>query len=338
MWATHTKWEWVKMTALIDRYDLTLFDLDGVVYRGPEAVPGVVPALAELRRRGLPLGFVTNAAGHAPSSVAERLTGLGIPTTAADVITSAQVGATLLRERHGEGARIMVVGGAGVESAVVAAGMLPVASIDDDPVGLLQGGGASPIWERITEAVLAIHQGIDWVATNDDRAVPTQRGLVPANGAAVAAITYSTGQPPVVAGKPHPPLFKAALARHSASAPIFVGDRLDTDIAGARGVGLDCMLSLSGSHGPRDLLAAVPAQRPTHIGDNLAALLEPMLEVRSTAEAVIVGDARATVRDGVLEVHGGSRLESVWAAAHMMWQETDAGRTADASEFLARVA
>src|SRR5690606_29972512 len=176
------------------------------------------------------------AAGHAPATVAERLSGLGIPTTEAEVITSAQAGAALLRDRHGEGARIMVVGGAGVKAAVVAAGLVPVETISDEPVALLQGGGATPIWERITEAVLAIHAGIEWVATNDDRVVPTDRGLVPANGAAVAAITYATGQPAEVAGKPHRPVFEAALARHEARAPIFVGDRLDTDIAGARAI------------------------------------------------------------------------------------------------------
>lgn len=325
------------MTALIDQYDLTLFDLDGVVYRGPAAVPGVVGALAELRDRGLPVGFVTNAAGHAPTEVAQRLSGLGVPATEAEVITSAQAGAALLLDRHGEGARIMVVGGAGVKSAVVAAGMVPVESIADDPVGLLQGGGASPIWERITDAVLAIQAGIEWIATNDDRVVPTDRGLVPANGAAVAAITYATGRPAEVAGKPHRPLFEAALARHDATAPIFVGDRLDTDIAGARAIGLDCMLALSGSHGPPELLTAVPAQRPTHIGDSLAALLDPPLVPHPTEDGYAVGEARASISDGVLVVRGGSRLESVWAAAHLMWREADAGRTPDASDFLGQL-
>src|ERR671916_294080 len=107
--------------AVIDGYDAALFDLDGVVYLGPVAVPGAAEGIADLRGRGTRVGFVTNNAARPPHAVADHLVELGIPAVAADVVTSAQAGADLVRRRFSAGARVLVVGGEGVVAALAEA-------------------------------------------------------------------------------------------------------------------------------------------------------------------------------------------------------------------------
>ena len=164
------------MGALIDAYDGVLFDLDGVVYLGPVAVPGAPPALAALRERKVPVGFVTNNAARTPGAVAEHLTELGIPATRADVVTSGQAGAQVLRHDLPAGAKVLVVGGEGVREALAEAGLTGVDSADDAPVAVLQGYGNDLTWAQLNEAAIAIHRGARWVATNDDPTRPTDRG------------------------------------------------------------------------------------------------------------------------------------------------------------------
>ena len=102
---------------------------------------------------------------------------------------------------------------------------------------MLQGYGVDLTWQDLIEATVAIHRGARWVATNDDPTRPTDRGLVPGNGAAVAAVRLAVPVDPEVAGKPYRPLLDETVARLGAGRPLFVGDRLDTDIAGAVNAG-----------------------------------------------------------------------------------------------------
>src|SRR3712207_6032436 len=104
--------------ALVDNYDAALFDLDGVVYLGPVAVPQAVPSLNALRSRGVPMRYVTNNAARPPAVVAQHLVDLGITCDPSDVVTSAQAAARLLIDRFGSGAKVLIVGGEGVADAV----------------------------------------------------------------------------------------------------------------------------------------------------------------------------------------------------------------------------
>ena len=318
-------------TAVIDGYDAALFDLDGVVYLGPVAVPGAAEGIAALRERGTRIGFVTNNAARPPAAVAAHLVELGIPATGADVVTSAQAGAHLVLNRFGPGARVLVVGGAGVAAALAELGLVAVWSADDQPVAVLQGYGFELTWQQLNEAAVAIHRGAHWVATNTDPTRPTDRGLVPGNGAAVAAVAMAVPITPEVAGKPYRPLLDDTVARLGAQHPIFVGDRLDTDIAGAQNSGLDSMLVLSGSHGAADVLAAAPAERPTHLGLDLRALLQPPLVVTVDRGVWRCGAASASVSDGTIRVAGAQpdTLTAIWAAAHAAWWLADQGRPVD---------
>jgi glycerol-1-phosphatase len=318
-------------TAVIDSYDAVLFDLDGVIYLGSVAVPGAAEGIAQLHDRGTKIGFVTNNAARTPTVVADHLIELGIPATAADVVTSAQAGAHLLVKRFGAGARILAVGGDGVTAALGEAGLVAVRSANDDPVAVMQGYGFDLKWQELNEAAIAIHRGAHWVATNIDPTRPTDRGLVPGNGAAVIAVKMAVLVEPEVAGKPYRPLLDDTVERIGAHHPLFVGDRLDTDIASAVNAGLDSMLVFSGSHRAEELLAAAPGQRPTHVGEDLRALLRPALVITQTNGEFRCGQAAASAVDGRLRVYsnGSSRIEAIWAAAHATWWAVDHGLALD---------
>jgi HAD superfamily hydrolase (TIGR01450 family) len=316
--------------ALIDSYDAVLFDLDGVIYLGPVAVPGATEGIAQLHDRGTKIGFVTNNAARPPTAVADHLVELGIPASAADIVTSAQAAAHLLVSRFGAGARVLAVGGDGVIAALSEAGLVGVHSADDHPVAVIQGYGFNLAWQELNEAAIAIQRGAHWVATNIDPTRPTDRGLVPGNGAAVAAVKMAVGaEPAEVAGKPYRPLLDDTVERLGARHPLFVGDRLDTDIAGAVNANLDSMLVLSGSHRAEDLLAAMPGERPTFVGEDLRALLRPGLTVGQKKGEFQCGHATASVVDGRLIVHGQGGIEAIWAAAHATWWAVDHGLVPD---------
>ena len=333
-----------EVDVLVDAYDGVLFDLDGVIYLGPVAVPGAPPALAGLRERGVPLGFVTNNAARPPQVVAEHLTELGIPAGAADVVTSAQAGAQVLRHSLPAGAKVLVVGGQGVRQALAEAGLTGVDSADDEPVAVLQGYGTDLAWQQLNEAAIAIHGGARWVATNDDPTRPTDRGLVPGNGAAVAAVRMAVAVDPEVAGKPYRPLLDETVSRLGIARPLFVGDRLDTDVTGAVNAGLDSLMVLTGSHGPADLLSAAAGSRPTHLGYDVGALLQPPLEVELSPGAARCGavtvrvDDRTLVLDGAAPSTTDGRVAATWAAAQLAWQAQDDGRPLDVSAVLPALA
>ena len=320
--------------AVIDRYDAALFDLDGVVYLGPTAVAGAVDGIAALRSRGARLGFVTNNAARTPARVAEHLRELGIDAGEDDVVTSSQAAARLLVDRFGPDARILVVGGDGILSALAEVGLVPVRSADDDPVAVIQGFSFDLTWAQLNEAAIAIQRGAHWVATNTDSTRPTDRGIVPGNGAAVDAVRLAVTVDAEVAGKPFRPLMDVTMARLGAAHPVFVGDRIDTDIAGAAVVGIDSLLVLSGAHGSRELLAARPAERPTHLGLDLTALLAPAREVRRVVNRAFCRDMSAVASNDsiALEMTPKSLEEAVdalWAVAQLSWESQDQSRPLD---------
>jgi glycerol-1-phosphatase len=325
---------------LITAYDAALFDLDGVIYLGPDAVPGAAEGVAGLRALGTKVGFVTNNAARTPASVAEHLRDLGIAAQTSDVVTSAQAGAHLLRQRFGTGAKVLVVGGGGIWAALAEAELTGVRSAEDDPVAIIQGWSIDLTWEQINEAAIAIHRGAHWLATNTDLTRPTDRGIVPGNGAAVAAVRLAVDVDPEVAGKPFRPLFEETIERLGSEQPIFVGDRIDTDIAGAVGLGIDSLMVLTGAHGAPELLAATPAERPTYLGWNIGALLEPALTARVDGDQATCAGTRVRVVDGELTLLGqprgrAQRVAALWAAARLAWTYADADRTIDARDLVA---
>ena len=259
--------------ALVDDHDVVLLDLDGVVYVGPDAVPGAGDTLKALRERGVRVGFVTNNASRTPEEVARHLTSLSIDAGPDDVVTSAQAAARLLAAELDEAAPVLVVGAEGLREAVRAAGLTPVDRVDDDPVAVVQGFSPQLSWAMLDEACVAVRRGLPWVATNVDRTLPTPRGPAPGNGAFVEVVARTTGATPRVAGKPAAALLDEAVARTRAERPLFVGDRLDTDMAGARAAAMAGLHVLTGSSAAVDLLEAQASRRPTYLAADLSGLL-----------------------------------------------------------------
>ncbi|OXM62889.1 MULTISPECIES: HAD-IIA family hydrolase [Amycolatopsis] len=266
--------------ALQAAYDAFLFDLDGTVYRGPRPIPGAAAAIRQLRDQGAPVRFVTNNASKAPGDVAAHLRGLDVDATPDEVSTSAQAAARLLGDRLPAGAVVLVVGTAALANEITAVGLEPVREAGDDVAAVVQGHNPATGWADLAEACLAIRAGALWVACNVDTTLPTERGLLPGNGSMVAALRAATGATPEVAGKPEAPLFHTAAKSAGANRPLAIGDRLDTDIAGAVTAGMDSLCVLTGVATPATLVTAVPAERPTYLGAGLGALAEPADELR----------------------------------------------------------
>ncbi|RVW03687.1 HAD-IIA family hydrolase [Rhodococcus spongiicola] len=270
-------------TPLRAGYDVLLLDLDGTVYQGPEAIPGAREALAAGAERQF---YVTNNASRSPAQVASHLRELGFDATDADVVTSSQSAARLLFERLEPGSAVLVVGTDALADEVANVGLRPVRRFEDSPIAVVQGHSPATDWSILAEATLAIRAGATWVAANVDTTLPTERGLVLGNGSLVAALRTATAREPVVAGKPAAPLLEDALNRSGAARALVIGDRLDTDIAGANAVGVDSLLVLTGVSTTAELLRADTLHRPTYVAESLDALNR------------LAGDAAVTSRPG----------------------------------------
>lgn len=321
---------------LAERYDLALVDLDGVAYKGHEPIAGASAGLGGARAAGMRLVFVTNNASREPGSVAEQLTGLDIPAQAGDVMTAAQACAQLLGTRLAPGAKVLVVGGAGMYTAVREAGFTIVDSADDKPDAVAQGFAPELGWAQLAEAAYAVAGGAWFVASNLDLSLPTARGFAPGNGALVGTVTAATGVRPDSAGKPASTMYELAVDRAGASRPLVVGDRLDTDLAGARTGGYAGLHVLTGVSTARDDVLADPSFRPHFIAADLGELLLPHPEPVQVAEGWWqVRDAAARVTDRRLELHGTDGgadrgVDLVRAACAAAWAAVDSGAGLDA--------
>ena len=314
--------------ALALDYDVALLDLDGVVYVGPNAVPSVPDALADARKAGMRLAFVTNNAARTPTAVAEHLTALGVDAEPADVITSAQAAAHYLAQRLPRGAKVLVCGTTGIVDALQERGLEPVWTAEEDPVAVLQGFSPTLSWSQLSEAAVAIQRGALWVATNLDRTVPSERGPLPGNGSMVMALRHATGQEPISTGKPNPTMHTETVERSHARRPIVVGDRLDTDIEGARAVGCDSLLVFSGVTTPAEVVGAQAVHRPDYLARDAGGLgyAHPQVDLRGSA--AICGRWQAKERGDHIELSCGPSgddgtpdgLDGLRATAVLCWR------------------
>ncbi|WP_246180443.1 HAD-IIA family hydrolase [Kocuria coralli] len=265
---------------LIDQFDAVLSDLDGVVYAGPDAIPGAPEALEEVKSGGRPVIFVTNNASRSVDQVAEHLTELGVETTGEAVISSAQAAAGVLKERLAAGTNVLITGSQALAQLIEEAGLNPVWSQEEEPRAVVQGFDPGLGWKDLAEAAYVLaDRGVLWMATNTDASIPQQRGIAPGNGTLVDAVSAATRRTPEVAGKPEAPIFVAGAQRVGSTAPVVIGDRLDTDILGGNRAGFATIAVLTGVDTPESILGAVTEQRPRYIIKTLAGLFEPMPSV-----------------------------------------------------------
>lgn len=320
--STHELWR---------EYDLAILDLDGVVYIGPDAVPGVPAHLEAASAAGMHLAFVTNNAARPPQVVAEHLRSLGVDAADEDVVTSAQAAARLLAGMVPDGSAVFVIGGPGLYEALTEQGLRPVSSMEEDPVAVVSGYYPDLRWGTVSEGAILVKQGLPWVASNTDVAVPTQKGHGPGNGVLVHAVSFFSGREPVVAGKPLRPLFDETRLRVGGEHPLVIGDRLDTDIEGAHGSGLDSLLVLTGVTGVAELVAAPPHRRPTYISPGLEGLGQTHPAPVASDGGFELGGWRASAENGTVKIEGSGEPADWWRVlAAASWAHLDAtGQSVD---------
>jgi HAD superfamily hydrolase (TIGR01450 family) len=310
--------------ALVEAYDLAMFDLDGVVYIGEAAVPGAPQHLARAREAGVHLAFITNNASRPAEAVVEKLAGIGVEASVEDVVTSAQAAARVLLERYGTGARVAVLGAAGLEEALRAVGLEPVAVGDEQAQALVTGYGPEVMWRDVMRAATRVREGLPWVASNADLSLPTPFGEAPGHGVMVDLIERFAGVRAVVAGKPQRPLLDETVRRVGGSRPLMVGDRLDTDIEGAHAAGIDSLLVLTGVTGLEDLVAAPARLRPTYLSGDLGGLFRGHVAPTRDGGEWRAGGWRATTAAGRVEVSGRGDPDDWWrAVASAAWDHLD---------------
>ncbi len=310
----------------LDGVDVLLADLDGVVYTGEGAVPHAVDSILRAQASGRRIGYITNNASRTDAAVAQQLSGLDLPTAPSDIVTSPQAAARLMRGLIPPGATVLVVGGEGLVTEMEKAGFAVTRSARDEPAAVVQGFAPHVAWSDLAEAAYALQApreggGIPWIATNTDWTLPQARGIAPGNGTLVSAVHTAVGRLATVAGKPETPIFEEAVARFQARAPLFLGDRLDTDIAGAQAAGIRSALVLTGVDRPKHVLAAPPTSRPTYVLADLRELWEPYPATRTDGDTVAVGEARVRIDGPDLTVlAAGSRpIDLLRAAAAAIW-------------------
>jgi len=203
-----------------------------------------------------------------------------------------------------------------------------VSTAADRPQAVVEGYSPDVSYSILAEGGLAVAAGALFVASNCDLTLPSRRGRQPGNGSLIQVIATATGVRPMVAGKPEPPLHHESVLRTGAERPLVVGDRLDTDIEGARRVGADSLLVLTGVTSPAEAILAPPAQRPCYLAEDLAGLLEPHPEVTSQNGTYRCNRWTARLDGDRLELTGGGeRIDGLRALCAAAWASdaADAG-------------
>ena len=261
-------------TALAEEFDCALLDLDGTAWSGDERIEHAAASVIEARTMGMTSAFVTNNAMRTPQQVADKLNGMDFEATPEMVMTSAMDIAAIMAEELEEGAKVFVLGGAGLRLALEEQGFVLVDSADDEPAAVVQGLDKEVNWALLSEGAFAIERGAAFYASNLDATLPVERGQALGNGSLVRAIQHATRKRPTAGGKPEPGIYRRASELVGAKNPMAVGDRLETDIMGAVAAGVPAMHVLTGVHQARAVLRAPRGQRPAYLAIDMRGLLE----------------------------------------------------------------
>lgn len=310
-------------------------------------MPHAVEGLGNVQRNGSRVVFATNNASRPPVVVAKVLRALGVRLDDADVLTSSMAGARHLAQLLPANSAVLAIGGPGVTDALDAVGLRAVLAADAAKVtveAVLQGYGVDVTAAELGEAAYAIQAGARWVATNNDLTLPTDRGVAPGNGSLVAAVQLAVAVEPTVVGKPGPLLYELA-AQALGTGPdstLGIGDRLETDTAGAHAAGMDALHVLTGVHGPADLVRAPRELRPRFIGLDLRALNEAYAEPTRAGDGrwmaagwsgTLVGQGdsvRVTYETSVATDTGLAWIAKLRLALPVLWQALDQGLITEA--------
>lgn len=222
-----------------------IIDMDGVLYRGTERIPGTPEFLGFLRERGIGFVLATNNATLTPQQFVTKLAGMGVEVGVDELLTSSQATASHLASIAPSGTRVFVVGMDGLRTALEEAGF---ELVEQEPDYVVAGMDFTICYERLAQATLHIRAGAGFIGTNPDRTFPSERGIVPGAGALLALLEAATGVKPRVIGKPETDMMEQAMLRLGAApeTTAALGDRLETDILAGQRAGIRTLLVLSG--------------------------------------------------------------------------------------------
>ncbi len=259
----------MSLSPFIQSYDHVLLDLDGCVWIGEKPTPGAVAAVDALREAGKGIAFVTNNAMHPGEDFVRRLWRLGFRASLEEVVTVGGAIQHVLAERPGW-RKAFVIGAEALHRHVDHAGVRVMNGTDlADRVDVVVLAGHPRFdYDELLTATLAVARGAQIICSDRDASYPMADGPHPGSGAILAALETATGATAEVVGKPSPQLFHTALDRLGPGRALVIGDRLDSDIAGAQAAGLDCALVLSGATSAAQAAAWSPP--PTRVGESLA--------------------------------------------------------------------
>jgi len=263
----------VPVSALVDRYDQLILDLDGCVWVGDDPVPGAVDAIGALREAGKRVVFATNDSRHALEDHVRKLWRLGLKASLADVVSAGAAMQHLLAETR-RGRTAFVIGGESFHRHVAEAGcrILNGTDLASRAELVLVAHDEELTYDDLRTAALAARRGADMLATSRDPTLPMPDGLWPGTGAILAAVETASGHTGAIVGKPEPQLFYTALDRLGDGRTLVVGDRLDSDLAAAAKARLDAAIVLTGGT-TREEAEAADDPRPTAIAASLAELV-----------------------------------------------------------------
>ncbi|MGN7387393.1 TIGR01457 family HAD-type hydrolase [Sporosarcina sp. SAFN-015] len=220
----------------MDHYKAVCFDLDGTVYRGNEVIPEASALIQELQRNGIEPYYVTNNSSLTARQFQIKLLQMGIRTEPDQIMTSAIASAKYCKEQF-EGASIMMIGEEGLEQALLSEGFQLT---EQNPDVVVIGIDRSITYEKLAAASLAIRAGAHFLATNGDRAFPTERGLVPGNGSFVKLLESTTDRNAIYVGKPEPHMLHFIQQKgYRKDEMIMIGDNYETDIQAGIRFGID---------------------------------------------------------------------------------------------------
>lgn len=221
-------------------------DMDGVLWRGEQPLPGLKAFFALLRRRNLAWALATNNSSRTRQDYVDKLARMGVQDAPAErIVTSATATAAWLQRRYRPGTRVHVFGGDGLRAELQAAGFCPA---DEDVAVVVAGLHRRLSYEDLHRASHLIRAGARFIGTNPDTTFPAANGIAPGAGSLLAALQAASGVDPFIIGKPHAPMFEAALSLLGSdpAQTLMVGDRLNTDILGAAQAGMRTALVLTG--------------------------------------------------------------------------------------------
>lgn len=236
------------MREVLARSKAVLFDLDGTLIRGEEAIPGATSFVRELVNLGKKIVYLTNNATRTKQAVSALLAGLGFPATPDMVLTSSVTAAALLTRNIGTGKKVYVIGEEGLRQPLLAAGFVLAEDDDLSVDAVVMGLDRKATYLHFEKAVQHIYAGAVFMVTNLDRVIPVQGGFAPGAGSLVALVKTATGVNPLLAGKPSADFVNEALllAGVSREEAILIGDNPDTDILAAKNAGVFSILIESG--------------------------------------------------------------------------------------------